>query len=71
MSNGLHSQNLLEKELNGLLILANALGVSRPGILEVRDFTDFQVIQNINGFTSRSNEKLTADLNIPFNSKGN
>ena len=37
MSYGQHSQKLLEKELNGLLILAHALGVSRPCFLEVRD----------------------------------
>ena len=36
MLNGLHSQKLLEKELNGLLILAHNLGVSRPCIIEVR-----------------------------------
>ena len=36
MSNGLHNQKLLEYEVNGLLILAHALGVSRPCILEVR-----------------------------------
>ena len=38
MSHGLHSQKLLENELNGLLILAHASGVSRPCILEVRAF---------------------------------
>ena len=36
MSNGQHNQKLLENEVNGLLILAPALGVSRPCILEVR-----------------------------------
>ena len=36
MSNGQHSQKLLENELKGLLILAHALGVCRPCILEVR-----------------------------------
>jgi len=39
MSNGLHNPKLLENEVNGLLILAHALGVSRPCILEVRDLT--------------------------------
>ena len=37
MSNRLHNQKLLEYKVNGLLILAHALGVSRPGIIEVRD----------------------------------
>ena len=40
-SNRLHSQKLLKNELNGLLILAHALGVSRPCILEVRGNTDY------------------------------
>ena len=40
MSNRLHSQKLLENEVNGLLILAHALGVSRPYILEVRGPAD-------------------------------
>ena len=44
MSNGLHSQKLLEKELNGLLILAHALGVSRPCILEVSVSVNLNVI---------------------------
>ena len=47
MSNGLHSQKLLRNELNGLLILAHAFGVSRPCILEVRDITNLTLTLNL------------------------
>ena len=50
MSNGLHSQKLLENEVNGLLILAHALGVSRPCILEVRDQIDLRIVK-LSNFT--------------------
>ena len=45
MSNGLHNQKLLENEVNDILILAHASGVSRPCILELRGMKDAETAE--------------------------